>query len=128
MKGKKSLFMLEGLTMYLDREAVDLTFHLMDEFSAAGSEIVFDYVCSSVIQKENTLYGEKRIYNTVKSANEAWSFGIDQGQADLFVKPYHFNVTEDLCAVDLEEKYFKGTQHKKRGKLNATHCIAHTQK
>ncbi|MBN1777072.1 MAG: SAM-dependent methyltransferase [Clostridiales bacterium] len=127
-KGKRSLYMLEGLIMYLDREAVDLTFQLMDEYSAAGSEIVFDYVCSSVIQKENTLYGEKRIYNTVKGANEEWRFGIERGQAEAFLNPYHFNVLEDLDSGDLEERYFKGAQQKRRGRLNATHCIAHAKK
>ncbi|HOO32924.1 MAG TPA: SAM-dependent methyltransferase [Thermotogota bacterium] len=127
-KDKKTLYMLEGLTMYLDQGGIDSTFKIIDEFSAADSEIVFDYIQLSVLKKENVLYGEKDIYETVKNANEAWRFGLDTEQIESFLETYHFNTIENLTSADLEDRYFKDLKAKRNGKINATHCIVHAKK
>ena len=127
-RNKKSLFVLEGLTMYLEREAVDSTFKIIDEFSASGSEIVFDYIYLSVLKRHNALYGEKEIYATVKNANEEWCFGIEKGELKLFLEAYHFSVVEDLSPEDLQNKYFSDDRRGVIGKINGTHCIAYAIK
>jgi methyltransferase (TIGR00027 family) len=123
-KRSRSLFLLEGLTMYLDREAVESTFDTIDEFSSDGSRIVFDYIYSSVLKRENALYGEEQIYQTVKFANEEWCFGFADGEAQTFLKNHHYDLTEELGPRDLEDRYFKDGQGKKTGGINGTHCIA----
>ena len=120
----RTLFLLEGLMMYLDREAVASAFQIIDEFSASGSEIVFDYIYRSVLEKKNTYYGEKEIYNTVKSASEEWRFGFAKGEAELFLRTYHFDLLEDVQPDELEKRYFKTAA----GKINGTHCIAGAKK
>ena len=127
-RNKKSLFILEGLTMYLDSEAVGSTLKIIDEFSAAGSEIIFDYIYLSVLNRQNALYGEKEIYSTAKSANEEWSFGIEKGGLKLFLEAYHFSVVEDLSPVDLQNKYFNDDSFGIVSKINGTHCIAFATK
>jgi len=63
--GKKSLFMLEGVTMYLSQAAIESTFRFIEDVSATGSMVVFDYIYGGVLRKENKYYGEKDIYKTV---------------------------------------------------------------
>jgi O-Methyltransferase involved in polyketide biosynthesis len=65
-KNKKSLFILESLTMYLDTGAIDNTFEVINRFAGDGSEVVFDYVYSSVLREENLYYGESEVYKGVK--------------------------------------------------------------
>jgi len=127
-KGRKSLFMLEGITMYLQKESIDSTFRVMDEFSGFGSEIVFDYIYLNVLKRENTLYGEKEIYKIVKSADEEWRYGIEKGRMGSFLKAYHFDLAEDLGPDDLEGMYFKDERSRKYGEINGTHAIAHAKK
>ncbi len=124
-KGKKSLFLLEGLVMYLRPESVDSTFRIIDEFSTNDSEIVFDHIYLSVLKRENEQFGEKEIYRTVKSANEEWTFGIEIGSINTFLEEYQFHVVEELGPGELQEKYFANDEDMR---INATHCIVHANK
>ena len=77
--------------MYLDPEAIDNTFNVINQFAGDGSEIVFDYVYSSVLREENLYYGEPEVLNQVKNANEPWSFGIEKGKLESFLKLTNFS-------------------------------------
>jgi methyltransferase (TIGR00027 family) len=57
-EGQKTLFLWEGVTMYLEAEAVDGTLAFIRSSAAEGSIVVFDYVRASVLRYENRLYGE----------------------------------------------------------------------
>jgi len=109
--------------MYLSKESIDKTFSLIHEFSSSGSLVVFDYVYSSVLNKENKYYGEKEIFQRVNNANEQWTFGIEEGQIDLFLNSRKFKLIEHLDSNSIENKYFKDVNGKKDIKVNGTHCI-----
>jgi methyltransferase (TIGR00027 family) len=46
----RSLFILEGVLMYLQPQSVDQTFRTIRELAGAGSEVVFDYIYASVLR------------------------------------------------------------------------------
>ena len=125
---KKSLFILEGLTMYLDPEAIDNTFNVINQFAGTGSEVVFDYVYSSVLREENLYYGESEVLNQVKNANEPWSFGIKKGELKSFLKDKNLKLIQSLNSEDLENEFFKDEQGNTVAKVNGTHCITHAKK
>ncbi len=127
-KNKKSLFILEGLLMYLSPEAVDSTFKIISKFAGLESGIVFDYIYSSVLRRENIYYGEKDIINFVIKAGEGWTFGIEKGKVEIFLKKYNLKLIKDADAGYLESKYFKDENQKLIGKINTTHCIAYAKK
>jgi len=127
-KNKKSLFILEGLLMYLSPEAVDSTFKIISEFAGLESEIVFDYIYSSVLRRENIYYGEKDIIDFVIKAGEGWTFGIEKGEVEIFLKKYNLKLIEDANAEYLESKYFEDENQKIIGKINGTHCIAYAKR
>lgn len=120
---KKTLFILEGLIMYLSHHAIDETFKLIYDFSAPGSLIVFDYVYASVLRKELKYYGESAIYQRVKKDNEKWSFGIEEGEIESFLSSYNLSLIEHLDSGTIEDKYFKNESGSLITKVNGTHCI-----
>jgi methyltransferase (TIGR00027 family) len=127
-KNRKSLFILEGLTMYLDPEAIDNTFNVINQFAGTGSEVVFDYVYSSVLREENLYYGESEVLNQVKNANEPWSFGIEKGELESFLKDKNLKLIQSLNSEELENEFFKDEQGNIVAKVNGTHCITHAKK
>ena len=127
-KKKRSLFILEGLIMYLNREAVDSTFKTIGEFAGISSEIVFDYIYASVLRRENLYFGESETLDIVSKANEAWIFGIEKGEIETFLRKYNFRLIENNDSEDLENKYFRNEQGRIVARINGTHCIAYAKK
>jgi methyltransferase (TIGR00027 family) len=121
---KKTLFLLEGLLMYLETGAVNELFTLLSKLSSPGSSVIFDYIYASVLRRENIYYGEKSIYNKVNSVKESWQFGIEKGEIGNFVNQFNFNLIENLTPHDLEKLYFTDTNGNCLGRVNGTHCIA----
>lgn len=122
-KDGKSLFILEGLVMYLEPESVRDTFNIIRAYAGAGSKMVFDYVRSSVLRRENTLYGEEAVMKTVTSSGEQWRFGLDPSEAASFLAMYGFKIVDQKCAEDLETAYFQSDQGRLMARVNGTHCI-----
>ncbi len=120
---KKSLFILEGLTMYLQPEAVDQIFKIIQGYSGSGSKIVFDYIYASVLRKENLYYGEEDMLRRVSRVNEAWVFGIEKGSINEFLSKYGFEAVCHLDANDLEDRFFNDEKGKIVGRVNGTHCL-----
>jgi O-methyltransferase involved in polyketide biosynthesis len=52
-KDQRSLFILEGLLMYLQPESVEATFRAIQDYGAKNSWVAFDYVHASVLRNEN---------------------------------------------------------------------------
>ncbi len=128
VQGGKSLFLLEGVLMYLQPASVDETFRVMETFAGPGSEVVFDYVRGSVLRQAGTCYGEREIVETVAKAGEQWHFGIEEGELERFLEPYGLQVKEHLDAQDLERAYFTDTSGGIVGRVNGTHCLARVVK
>jgi methyltransferase (TIGR00027 family) len=122
-KNRKTLFLLEGVTMYLSDDAVDKTFNFIRDVAGKGSWVVFDYIYAGVLRQENKYYGEKDIFKTVAKAGEAWSFTLEKGEIEKFLQKYDFILKDHSDSQALEEKYFKNHEGKIVGKINGTHAI-----
>jgi methyltransferase (TIGR00027 family) len=127
-RGGRSLFVLEGLLMYLQPESVDGTFKVIAEFAGEGSEVVFDYVRAPVLRGAGLYYGESEIVDSVTKAGERWHFGIEDGELAPFVQAYGLSVREHRDAQDLERIYFTDASGEIVGRVNGTHCLARAAK
>lgn len=123
-KKKESLFILEGIIMYLDENAVSTLFSEIHDLSVPGSRLVFDYIHASVLRRENRYYGESNIYNKVNSVNERWTFGLEEGEIGGFLDGFNFGLVENNDAEDLEKRYFTDASGGRTARINGTHCIA----
>jgi methyltransferase (TIGR00027 family) len=122
-KNRKTLFILEGLLMYLQPESVNETFKLIHTYSGEKSRIVFDYIYASVLRQENLYYGEKAAFDSVAKAGEAWSFGIEMDEIGTFLSKYHLILLDHKNSRDLEKSYFLDANKRPVGRVNGTHCL-----
>ena len=122
-EGQQTLFLWEGVTMYLEPEAVNGTLSFIRNSAAAGSIVAFDYVRGSVLRRENTLYGEKGGYDRVARAGERWTFGIEDGAIEGFLAERGLKLLSHHTPADLETAYLMAEDGTKFGRINETHCI-----
>ena len=127
-KDRRSLFVFEGLLMYLKPESVDGTFKVIEEFAGEGSEVVFDSVRASALRRAGLYYGEKEIVNKVTKAGERWSFGIEEKELEQFLKKYGLEICEHKDARELERMYFTDASGEIVGRVNGTHCLVRAVK
>ena len=121
--GQRNLFLWEGVTMYLTAEAVDDTLRFIRDHSAAGSQVVFDYVYAPVLRREHRYYGEESIYKTVSRAGEGWTFGLEEGEIGKFLSARGFELLSHHTPAELEEEYLVAEDGTRFGRVNGTHCI-----
>jgi methyltransferase (TIGR00027 family) len=138
--GQRDLFLWEGVTMYLTPQAVDDTLAFVRNTAAPGSWLAFDYLYASVLRREGRYYGEKQIYNTVSRAGEAWTFGLEEGELEDFLRERGFKLLAHYTPTELEQRYLvaaEGPEYRRPeyfegsegdgarfGRINGTHCIA----
>jgi len=122
-KDQRTLFILEGLLMYLEPDSVRSTLRIIREYAGVGSRVVFDYIQASVLRHENTLYGESGLAKTVAKAGEQWRFGIEPDEIESFAMAHGLVVIDHKCAQELEATYFTGEDGRLVGRINGTHCI-----
>lgn len=127
-RDRRSLFILEGLLMYLEPESVHQTFQTIEQYAGAGSRAVFDYVQASVLRHETPLYGQSKMVQSVSKAGEQWRFGIEPPEIKQFVTAYGFELNDHRCAQELEEIYFQDAGGRRIGRINGTHCIVSASK
>ena len=120
---EKSLFILEGVTMYLTSDAVNRTLDFIRCSAMEESILAFDYVYASVLRRENKFYGEREIHETVSRAGEGWTFGIEEGTIGDFLTQRGFKLMTHYTPSDLEKAYLVADDGTRFGRINGTHCI-----
>jgi methyltransferase (TIGR00027 family) len=126
--GARTLFVLEGVLMYLQPESVDATFQVIQAFAGQGSAVVFDYVRQSALSRTKAHYGASRITATVAKAGEAWQFGIAREALEPFLASYGLHLTDYKDARALELAYFTDATGTLLARVNATHCLVQAVK
>lgn len=104
----KTLFIWQGVTMYLTREAVDATLDFVVKHSGAGSAIVFDYIYQNILdgsRQQNEVTNMRR-YRFM--TGEGLIFGISAGTVRSFLMTRGFVDAQDVNADDLKAMYCTG--------------------
>lgn len=122
-QGQKSLFLWEGVTMYLSAQAVDGTLNFIRSSAAPGSRVAFDYIYASVLRRENRYYGEQGIFETVSKTGEGWTFGLEDGIIEAFLAERGFEIVAHYTPPELEKLYLTAEDETLHGRVNGTHCI-----
>jgi methyltransferase (TIGR00027 family) len=121
--GQKSLFLWEGVTMYLAAQAVDNTLDFIRRCAAPGSRVAFDYIYASVLRRENRYYGEQRGFEMVAKVGEGWTFGLEEGEIESFLEKRGFDVVTHYTLLELEKLYLTEPDGTLHARVNGTHCI-----
>ena len=121
--GQTTLFLWEGVTMYLSAQAVDSTLNFMRRHAASGSRVAFDYIYASVLRQENRFYGESKIFEMVSKVGEGWTFGLEDGEIETFLLERGFEVVTHYTPPALQKLYLTAADGTLHGRINGTHCI-----
>jgi methyltransferase (TIGR00027 family) len=121
--GRRSLFLLEGVLMYLQPESVDEAFRAMRALGGPGSRVVFDYVLASALHCEGAAQGEADIARMVRKANELWHFGLEPGEVEPFLARRGFRMLNHRDAGGLEALYFTDDRGRRVSQVNKLHCL-----
>lgn len=107
-KKRTCLFLLEGLTYYLNQEAIDHTLHIISDYAATDSLLVFDYASASAVRQErgNGDSKNEKHYRALAKAGENPGFMLE-GKIQEFLKKYNFELIEEVNSAQLAERYFK---------------------
>ena len=117
----KTLFIWEGVTMYLDAPSVDNTLAFVACHSAPGSAIVFDYMCKQPKVPKRDI-GILLVSFFRSLFNERRSFKIETEQIEPFLVGHSFSQVRNVTAADLRVRYFTGRNA--RRKVTADYAIA----
>ena len=102
----QTLFIMEGVTPYLDAAAMDLIMAFIAGHAAPASEVVFDYILDEVARGDYAQYPVAR-YGAVRRANagEPWKFGIAEDQAADFASRHGLKLVSDYGPIELAQHY-----------------------
>ena len=102
-----SLFIWQGVTMYLTPAGVEATLDFIVKHAAPGSAVVFDYLYQEALdaRQQNEIRNMRR-YRFV--TGEGLTFGIPQGRVATFLQARGFRQVKDVTTEELRTAYFTG--------------------
>lgn len=102
----KTLFVMEGLLMYLAPETVDEIMSFIVKNSGKGSAILFDYYLQSVVDGSCELDAGRNIRDQLVQLGEPLKFGIKEGAVEAFLEARGFSQVRNVTSEDLKRAYF----------------------
>jgi len=109
-----TLFIWEGVTMYLTAEAVDRTLSFVAENSGRGSSIIFNYFHRSVVDGTCRLRWAKKLRRRCQMVGEPLTFGIEAESIEEFLVMRGFSHVKRVTPSFLTSLYFKGPNAKRK--------------
>lgn len=106
--GKKTLFIVEGLIMYIPPKAVDLLLSFVTHASGPGSALVCDYFDVSVVEGTSTLQEAQVLRKFVEAEGAPLQFGIPEHEVEAFFVERGFSDVICTSTASCKKKYFKG--------------------
>jgi methyltransferase (TIGR00027 family) len=107
-KNLKTLFIWEGVTMYLTLEAVDKTLAFIKSNSGKGSIVIFDYFFESALDKSLLSKEAEMVRKSCARVGEPLRFGLKEGSVEEFLASRGFDLMQNMTAQSLQDAYFKG--------------------
>lgn len=105
---RKTLYLMEGLTMYLPPEAVDGALAFIVNNSGKGSAVLFDYIPEPVANRADEPEEVRTMRKQAELSGEVHRFGINEGRVGEFLKERGFSYVQIITSEDYKKAYFHG--------------------
>ena len=105
---QKTLFVVEGLLMYIPPPAVETLLAFIRSASGSGSALVADFFDTSVIDGTSPLTEAQVLRSFVEAEGAPLQFGIPEDRVEDFFKQRGFSKASRITTKWCKEKYFKG--------------------
>ncbi len=105
----KTLFIWEGITQYITREAVSQVLSFIGSLKS-GNLVLLTYVLSSILNKSDP-HGA-RMMDWLAAQKVTWLFGLNPTEVPSFLKPFHLKLIDDTGIIEFKEQYLAPTGRK----------------
>ncbi|HET7696556.1 MAG TPA: SAM-dependent methyltransferase [Vicinamibacterales bacterium] len=102
-RGRKTIFIWEGVTFYIPEAAVDATLRFVAQHSAPGSRIVFDYFLASTLTSPHATL--KDVMSRLEAVKEPIIFGLPDEDRQGFVTKRGLAIVSDVHMSELRARY-----------------------
>jgi methyltransferase (TIGR00027 family) len=106
-KGKRTLFIWEGVTQYITAVAVSDTLGFVSGVSGVGSAIVFTYVRRGLIDGTDRPEWMGPFLSFASKVGSPMIFGLDQAGLEQYLSDRGLKLIDDVGAADYQELYLK---------------------
>jgi methyltransferase (TIGR00027 family) len=107
-RSKKTLFIWEGVTVYLLPDAVDETLAFVAENSGKNSSIIFDYAFQSALDVTSENSDAMKWRRAYERRGEPPKFALNEDSVEEFMSKRGFYQVKNISLESLKETYFKG--------------------
>jgi methyltransferase (TIGR00027 family) len=104
----RSLFVMEGVTQYVERHAVETIFRLVGG-CADGSEIVFTYVPQAIIDARDNPPGADATRRRMARAGHPWITGFECEHLERWLGELSLHLEQDVGAAFYRREYFQAS-------------------
>lgn len=103
-RARRTFFLWEGVTNYLDAEAVDATLRFIATV-VAGSQVCFTYVDRAALDGSMTFPGQRTLERTLGRAGERWTFGFDPADLGGYLAARGLRLLADVGSLEYRAQY-----------------------
>ena len=100
----RTLFIWEGVTNYLNKDAVDQVMTYISGYPV-GSAIIFTYIDQEVLDNPGAYYGATPLIADLSRIEERWTFGLAPGAVAGYLRGKGLTLKENLGAKEYRERY-----------------------
>jgi methyltransferase (TIGR00027 family) len=104
--GAPALVLWEGVTNYLDREAVDATFGMLASMLGSGSVVLFTYVDSGMLDGSAVFEGAETTMRAVRRVGEPLTFGFVPSQLPAYLAVRSLELLSDERVSDAARRFY----------------------
>jgi methyltransferase (TIGR00027 family) len=122
---KKTLFIWEGVSYYLNKSSVDAMFEFVASHSGQGSSIVFDYALQSFVEGSDKTHGAKHIRKWLIKNNEPFLKGFHAHELSGYLQRFKLSLVADLNDDALMAEYLTTEKGKCIGRPYGHLRLAH---
>lgn len=99
-RSERTLFLWEGVTNYLDADAVEAVFKLVQHVGTAGSRIIFTYVHADVLKGTFPAPGLAKLFARLAASGKSWTFGFRPDEIGAYLSERGLRLLIDLGAAE----------------------------
>ncbi len=104
--GAPALALWEGVTNYLDREAVDATFGMLASVLGPGSLVLFTYVDARILDGSADFAGAQTTISAVRRVGEPFTFGFVPSDLPAYLAARGFELLSDERVSDVARRFY----------------------
>jgi methyltransferase (TIGR00027 family) len=101
----RTLFIWEGVCMYLEANTVNAVLEFIRTKSGAGSSVAFDYVYRRALEGDRSAYGAAQSFKIAAESGEPYRFGLDPEEVEMYLQSRGLQVQSHLTGPELQRAY-----------------------